>query len=85
VKTQRRIQNGIVSDFFVCIILMASISHKKVKEKLMKLSITQQSDILNFLHSNRVNSIGTYTFEKTIGEGMQLVTRIFWKSEAGVS
>ncbi|KAI8896038.1 kinase-like domain-containing protein [Globomyces pollinis-pini] len=41
---------------------MASVSYKK-------LTNAQQSDILNFLQSNKISSIGTYTLEKTIGEG----------------
>jgi serine/threonine protein kinase len=48
---------------------MASESHKKVFTSSSQLSITQQSDLFNFLQSTRVYSIGTYTLGRTIGEG----------------
>ncbi|KAJ3315409.1 hypothetical protein HDV04_002951 [Boothiomyces sp. JEL0838] len=45
---------------------MAALSPKK-------LTLAQQSDILNFLQSSKVQTIGTYSLGKTIGEGNQIL------------
>ncbi|KAJ3324086.1 hypothetical protein HDV06_000627 [Boothiomyces sp. JEL0866] len=56
---------------------MAALSPKK-------LTLAQQSDILNFLQSSKVQTIGTYSLGKTIGEGkFALIRGSFGKVKIG--